>query len=466
MLSGFHPGLIILATVLATILVVLLFVVPSNKRNLKNVERKFAGAVSDFVSERTKSEEILNDLDVGVIAYGKGGVRINVNPAAKKMFQPASIPDKFDEFIDSYGQDNGVQAALLLGSEAINGKLLMGDKILRMRIKLSHFEEGQAMSRLVVLNDVTEQEREEQRRKEFVANVSHELKTPLTTIKTYSESLIDWGLEEKPVDAIRKDIWRIHDDSLRMERLVEDLLLLSSIDSKGIRVRMETLNFASLVRQVVDRLHHQAKDKQIELSCYTLSRIPAVYIDKTSMERVITNLLSNAIKYTERGGQVKVYISYLIDDVYVKVSDTGFGIDKEHLPRIFNRFYRVDMTGSRMFGGTGLGLSIAKELVDLHDGKINVASTLGKGTEFTVMIPIARKVFCDTLEAYQVGSPMQGFLYQTAAQALQQHATDMGFPENCLSDLTDSDQDKLLSRALICEEDEWSTGTQSRLPAN
>ena len=139
---------------------------------------------------------------------------------------------------------------------------------------------------------------------------------------------------------MRKDIWRIHDDALRMERLVEDLLLLSSIDSRGIRVRLELLDFTQVVRQVVDRMQHQAQDKAIDMSCYTLTRIPLVFVDRTAMERVITNLVSNAIKYTEKGGSVKVYISYLVDDVYVKVSDTGFGIDKEHLPRIFNRFYR------------------------------------------------------------------------------------------------------------------------------
>ena len=141
---------------------------------------------------------------------------------------------------------------------------------------------------IVVIQDITDQEREEKQRKEFVANVSHELKTPLTTIKTYSESLLEWGLAEKNDEAVRKDIWRIHDDSLRMERLVEDLLLLSSIDSRGIRIRPELMDLPQLVRQVIDRLQVQAQEKQIVLDSIVLSRIPLVLIDRSAMERVIT----------------------------------------------------------------------------------------------------------------------------------------------------------------------------------
>jgi two-component system, OmpR family, phosphate regulon sensor histidine kinase PhoR len=350
--------------------------------------------------------------------------------------------------MDQYGQDNGIQAASLLGTESISGKTTVGDRILRLRLKESHFDEGRRMGTLVVLQDITDQEGEEKQRKEFVANVSHELKTPLTTIKTYSESLLDWGLAEKPSEAVRKDVWRIHDDSLRMERLVEDLLLLSSIDSKGIRVRTELLDFVFLVRQAVDRLQHQAQEKQLTMSCYALSRIPSLYVDRTAMERVITNLVSNAIKYTDKGGEIKIYISYLVDDVYVKVTDTGFGIEKEHLPRIFNRFYRVDMTGSRMFGGTGLGLSIAKELIELHGGKITVNSTLGKGTEFTVMVPIARKVYYDTLEGFRIGSPLTGPMHTAAAAELLQMAIDLDLVHEQLSELSEIDAEILLDRAL------------------
>jgi signal transduction histidine kinase len=447
-LSAAQPLVLILITTLVTGLLMTAYFRLSSRRYRNRKDQEISSMVGQFVEERTNSETILLDLDVGVVAYGRDGILINANPAARKMLAPRPIPENLKAFIDEYGQENGIQAAILLGSDSISGKILVGDRIIRARLKVSRFDEARHAGSLVVLTDITDQENEEKQRKEFVANVSHELKTPLTTIKTYSESLLDWGLVEKTVEAVRKDIWRIYDDSLRMERLVEDLLLLSSIDSRGIRVRMELLDFAFMVRQAVERLQHQAQEKQLEMTCYALSRIPSVYVDRTAMERVITNLVSNAIKYTDRGGQIKIYISYLIDDVYVKVADTGFGIEKEHLPRIFNRFYRVDMTGSRMYGGTGLGLSIAKELVELHGGKINVSSVLGKGTEFTVMVPIARKIFCDTLEGYLLNNPLTGPMHRAAATELQQTAIDLGLIENQLSELSADDMDKLLMRAL------------------
>jgi signal transduction histidine kinase len=447
-LAEVSPLILILST--AVVVAILSWIVcwAVTRRYRRKTDQRLASIVAQFVDERAKSETILLDLDLGVIAYGRDGVLINANPAARKMLAARPIPEKFNAFISEYGQENGMQAALLLGSETLSGTVLVQDRVIRLRVKLSHFIDDRASSFLVVLTDITEQESEEKQRKEFVANVSHELKTPLTIIKTYSESLLDWGLSEKSPEGIRKDIWRIHDDSLRMERLVEDLLLLSSIDSKGIRVRMEILDFAFLVRQAVDRLQHQAQEKNIELSCTTLSKIPPVFADRTAMERVLTNLVGNAIKYTDRNGQVKVYLSFLIDDVYVKVSDTGFGIEKDHMPRIFNRFYRVDMTGSRMYGGTGLGLSIAKELVELHNGKINVSSILGKGTEFTVMVPAARKVFRDALESFRTVNPTVVSMHRSAAQELQQAAGDLGFTAVQLGELTADDADALLSHVL------------------
>lgn len=461
-LMSVHPLIWIGGTAVLTVLLMILLIRLANRRYRRRKDNEISKVVSKFIEERSKSEAILADLDVGVIAYGSDGVKINTNPAAQKMLAPDPVPENLNDFIAQYGQSNGIQAALLLGTETIAGTVVRSNKVLRIRLKESRFDEGRRAGTIVVLQDITEQEREEKQRKEFVANVSHELKTPLTTIKTYSESLLDWGLTEKNIDAVRKDIWRINDDALRMERLVEDLLLLSSIDSKGIRVRLELLDFAQQIRMAVDRLQHQAQEKSIDMACYTLSHIPLVYIDRTAMERVMTNLISNAIKYTERGGSVKIYISYLVDDVYVKVTDTGFGIDKEHLPRIFNRFYRVDMTGSRMFGGTGLGLSIAKELVELHDGKINVSSVLGKGTEFTVMIPIARKVFSDILDAYQVGSPLSDSLHLAAAEEMLQIARELKLADQQLDGLSKEQGDLLLEKILEQDHADFPVNGETR----
>lgn len=444
-LATIPPLLLIAAALVFTAALAAVFCSLSGRRFRKRRDSEIASMVSQFIEERGKSETILADLDLGVIAYSSDGTLININPAARKMLSPRTIPERFTEFIDHFGHDNGIQAALLLGSESISGKVQVKERTLRLRLKASRLGEDRLAGSLVVIQDITDQESEEKQRKEFVANVSHELKTPLTTIKTYTESLLDWGLNEKNIDAVRKDVWRIHDDALRMERLVEDLLLLSSIDSRGIRTRMEMLDFAFLVRQVVERLQPQAQEKGINMTCFTLSRFPVVYVDRTSMERVITNLVCNAIKYTDKGGEIKIYISYLIDDIFIKIADTGFGIDKEHLPHIFNRFYRVDMTGSRMYGGTGLGLSIARELIDLHDGKITVNSVLGKGTEFTLIIPIARKVFQDTLKSFLEDNQLTDALHYSAAADLLQQATEMGLVDKSLEELDEKNTQLLLN---------------------
>jgi two-component system sensor histidine kinase VicK len=414
------------------------------RKTQKNKDEEISSIIGQFIEERNKSEIILSDLDIGVLGYSSDGVLINSNPAAKKMLGPDGLPDNLLDFLDKFGTDNGIQASMLLGNDNATGNLIHNDRVLRLRLKESRFDETRKAGTIIVIQDISDQEREERQRKEFVANVSHELKTPLTTIKTYSESLLDWGLEEKSPESVRKDIWRIHDDALRMGRLVEDLLLLSSIDSRGIRIRMEQLNVVSLIRNNVERMQLQAQEKDIELSCMTVSQIPVVFVDRTAVERVITNLLSNAIKYTERSGKIKVYIGMLVDDIYVKVSDTGFGIEEDHLPHIFKRFYRVDMTGSRMYGGTGLGLSIAKELVDLHHGKIQVQSVLGKGTEFTVMLPSARKIFNDTVTELLSGHALQDILYIKAAEELTGIAMDNSMIEKSLQELDENGLSDLL----------------------
>ncbi len=190
-LSEVSPLILILSTAVVVAVLSWIFCRAATRRYRRETDQRLASMVTQFVDERAKSETILLDLDLGVIAYGRDGVLINANPAARKMLASRPIPEKFNAFISEYGRENGMQAALLLGSEKLSGTVLIQDRVIRLRVKLSHFIDDRASSFLVVLTDITEQENEEKQRKEFVANVSHELKTPLTTIKTYSESLLD-----------------------------------------------------------------------------------------------------------------------------------------------------------------------------------------------------------------------------------------------------------------------------------
>jgi len=413
------------------------------------------GTVAEFINEKNKAEAILIDLDVGILAYNSNGVLISHNPAVCAILGIPEPPETFKDFLMEYGRENGLQAGFLLGSGLSAAIFQTKDRIVRIRLKEAKLDQGMKAANIAVIQDITEQENEEKRRKEFVANVSHELRTPLTTIKTYSESLLEWGLKEKNKESIRKDVFRIHEDSVRMGTLVEDLLLLSSIDSKGMRPKMDQHDLSSVLRSVVDRMQIQAEEKHIELSCYTLAKLPMVFVDRSDIERIMINIISNAIKYTDQNGKVTVYLGILADDVYVKVSDTGFGIEKEKLPLIFNRFYRVDMTGSRMYGGTGLGLSIAKELTELHGGDITVKSVLGKGTEFIVRIPSARKVFEDALSALTINLVGTSVLYRMANETLALRAKEIGWNVDSLNKLTMSQIEELAKRTAY--QDEWDS---------
>ncbi len=410
-----------------------------------------AKTVRGFLSEKSKSEAILNDIDVGILAFGNDGNLINSNPAFLKIMKTTDVPHTYKEFLMLYGQENGLIASSVLGAESSEGIYFKEDKIVKIKIKESRVENNK-IARIIVIQDITEQENEEKRRKEFVANVSHELKTPLTTIKTYSESLLEWGLKEKNKDSVRKDIHRIHDDAVRMGTLVEDLLLLSSIDSKEMRPNMDQYDLNIIVKSIVERMQIQAKEKNIKLTCYSMAELPAVFINRTSIERIIINILSNAIKYTDNKGKISVYLGVLLDDVYVKISDTGFGIEKENLNHIFKRFYRVDMTGSRMYGGTGLGLSIAKELAQIHGGDITVSSTLGKGSDFIVRLPFACAVFKDAMEYEFSDSDNGEIMYRMAREYLVKTSEELGIKSETWNVLTKEQKDEIIIRAMYSEE--------------
>lgn len=382
--------------------------------------------VRSEVSNQVKTDAILADLDVGIVAYGNDGRCLLSNKAASKILEVENLCSDLNSFLTTYCEENGVMARLVLGKSEATGIIHIGKKVVRITAKESRLEDKRKVATIFLLQDITQQELQEEKRKEFVANVSHELKTPLTTIITYSESLLDWGLKEKTIDSIRNDVKRMHDDARRMQNLVTDLLLLSSIDSKGIRIRMEQMDLNYAVRQAVERLQIQAAEKKIELSCTSVSILQPIFGDRASIDRIVSNLVSNAIKYSKPESEVKVYIGLVHDEAYVKVTDEGFGIDEKHLDKIFNRFYRVDGTGSRAFGGTGLGLSIVKELVDMHGGQISVKSGIAVGSTFTVMLPLARTLYNKVVDSYIAGAPIATALGQAVSEDLKRIAHEAG----------------------------------------
>jgi len=244
---------------------------------------------------------------------------------------------------------------------------------------------------VIVLHDITAIRKLERMRSEFVANVSHELKTPISAVKGFAETLLSGSVEDKAT--VQSFIQIIYDESERLNRLLGDILELSKIETKKEPLHFAPIQMDALLHSVVEMMRPQANQKRIDL---TLETPRDIYIegDEDRLRQVFINLLSNGINYTPENGSVKMRLTTAggedgeYDRVIVSVSDTGIGIPKKDLPRIFERFYRVDKARSRSSGGTGLGLSIVKHLVELHHGTIQVKSELGVGSTFSVELPV------------------------------------------------------------------------------
>ncbi|PLR81490.1 PAS domain-containing sensor histidine kinase [Bacillus canaveralius] len=235
---------------------------------------------------------------------------------------------------------------------------------------------------LLVFHDITELKKLEQMRKDFVANVSHELKTPITSIKGFSETLLDGAMNER--DTLEAFLNIILKESDRLQSLIQDLLDLSKTEKEGFVLNVQPLDLISTLHEVFAILEGEAKEKNIDLHLEADQGELEIEGDQYRLKQVFINVINNSITYTPEGGTVTVSVKEAEETVTVQIKDTGIGIKKEEIPRIFERFYRVDKARSRNSGGTGLGLAIVKHLIEAHKGSIFVRSNVGKGTEFTI----------------------------------------------------------------------------------
>ncbi len=455
-LTEMHPLLILVFGIIigALLLFIVLATYVTRQKHQRNEE--LAKITQGFIQERLQTEAILNDIDLGVMAFASDGKLRIANQSVLKMLEMKSAPDTLAEFLSTFGEENGLKTQALLGAGKSVADLTIGKRVVRMQLSESTSQDAGRVATIIVTQDVTNQLEQEKQRKEFVANVSHELKTPLTIIKTYSESLLDWGLDEKSKAAVKADLQRILDDVNRMENLIKDLLLLSSLDSRGKATHMEETDLALLIRQIVDRCQLQAAEKEISLTCYVVSAIPKVFVDRSSIDRAIMNIIQNAIKYTDKKGRIDVFLTRMWDDVVIKVRDNGQGIDPKYQKAIFDRFYRVDNTGSRKYGGTGLGLAIAKELTELHHGKISVNSVPTQGSEFSITLPSAGKVYRQVMlqlvQQPSRDSSQQDILIREAQKELLAQAEEAGMKAETLEDLTRAERDLLIKPYRMAEE--------------
>ncbi|MBD8004599.1 two-component system histidine kinase PnpS [Bacillus norwichensis] len=245
-------------------------------------------------------------------------------------------------------------------------------------------ENGELKGIVAVLHDITDIRRLEKMRSEFISNVSHELKTPITSVKGFTETLLDGAMEDK--EALHHFLSIIHKESERLHRLINDILHLSTIEQHMIPLELETVNVAEVVDRVADMVRKDVETKGLEL-LLPEERECWIKGEKDRIQQIILNLVSNAVSYTPAGGKIAVSLKDKGEEVAISVKDTGIGIAQKDLPRLFERFYRVDKGRARNSGGTGLGLAIVKHLVESHQGKIDVKSEEGRGTEFIVTLP-------------------------------------------------------------------------------
>lgn len=356
--------------------------------HLTSINLEFKAKYEEALSEKKEIEKVLINMADGVVSFNLQGQITQINLAATKFLEVENN-DTFSEIFGKYGLDLDIEKILYMKDWANqNTRVNINDKSYNIFFAPILKENGDKTGITTVIQDVTEHVNLNLMRKRFVADVSHELKTPITSIMGYSETLLD---EEIDPEMRKKFINRIIVESHRMSDLVQDLLTLSKYDSEEVVTNKYEFDLPDLVKTCVDRFNLEAEKKNITLENFVTADVPFVYADREGIEKVIINILSNAIKYTGEDGHISVYVGFVYNVAYVKVKDNGIGIKPEDIERIFDRFYRVDNSRVREKGGTGLGLSIAKEILIQNSGQIDVKSEFGKGTEIVIRIPTKKK---------------------------------------------------------------------------
>ena len=369
--------------------------------NLNDLSEVIRLTQENLEQESKRLHSILSYMTDGVLATNRRGQITMINDMAKRQLGVVSdeaLNQNILELLkieDEYELRDLITQSpeMMIYSQNVNGEYIS----LRVRFALIRRESGFISGLVAVLHDTTEQEKEERERRLFVSNVSHELRTPLTSVKSYLEALDEGAL----YDPVAPDFIKVSlNETNRMMRMVTDLLHLSRIDNATSHLDVELINFTAFITFILnrfDKMRSQDEDKKYELvRDYPINSV-WIEIDTDKMTQVIDNILNNAIKYSPDGGKITVSMKTTDDQMILSISDQGLGIPKEDLPKIFDRFYRVDKARSRAQGGTGLGLAIAKEIIKQHNGFIWAKSEYGKGSTFTIVLPYDKDAVKDEI---------------------------------------------------------------------
>ncbi len=365
--------------------------------------------LKEMASEKSKIEAILTQMSDGIVAINQEKEIIHINPAAEKMLsvqRDKMLGASGQEFLERFLSITDIEAEL---DEMLDEATKMPEarnittddnRVIRAQLVPFQAEGEEEKGIIIALTDITEQQKLAQMRQELVANVSHELRTPLTSVKSYIETLLDGAHKDENV--AQQFLSVVYQETNRMTAMVKDLLTLSQLDRMEPVISQAPIDLKKVVQRSLRAVRNLAENRKVDIEYEVTGPIPErqemqndhqleVYGDQDKLTQVFTNILENAVKYTHEGGWVFVELAYNQEAAEITVSDNGIGIPDEDLPRIFERFYRVEKARSRSQGGTGLGLAIAREIISAHGGDIKVISKEGEGTKVKISLPLTRK---------------------------------------------------------------------------
>jgi len=346
--------------------------------------------IGDLDRGKGTLEAVMAHMSDGLLILDAAGTLLLVNPAAERIFgveAQFAMGRRLIEVVHHFELDTLVRQADRERVPLVRELEVHQPQRRAIRVQANPVwgGRGEFAGTVVAVQDITDLRRTYLIRQEFIANVSHELRTPLASLRALAETLLDGALRDR--DAGPRFLGRIVSEIDRLTLLVNDLLDLSAIESGSAKMEMTPVALGVVARDVTTKFRPVAEQRQVELRIDALDDLPDVWGDEARLVQAFVNLVDNALKYTPAGGVVRLSARVEGDLVAVTVADTGLGIAPEHLPRIFERFYRVDPSRSRLLGGTGLGLSIVKHIVTSHGGRVEVQSTEGRGSQFTLLIP-------------------------------------------------------------------------------
>ena len=339
--------------------------------------------------QKRQIETILLYMTDGIIAFNLEGEVTHKNLAAERLLNLSEEDNNFEKVFSKFNVDINLEKIVYLEDWTSSDKRInVGEKYINLLFVPYKDNNKRPAGVIAVIQDITEHVKLDNMRKEFVADVSHELKTPITSIMGYADTLLEGEYD----DVTRNKFLNvIASEARRMAKLVTDLLSLSRYDNNKISAEKTEFDLGELVKKCQEKLEIEISKKHHKMENLVTANVPLVYADKSGIERVVLNILSNSIKYTKENGSIKIYVGFVYNDAYIKIIDNGIGIPEKDLTRIFERFYRVDKARSRELGGTGLGLSIAKEILNQNNGSIDIKSEVGKGTEVVIRVPTKKQ---------------------------------------------------------------------------